>query len=389
MATIITNMNWKATPDYNPKNGTAKEPDENGIVQFEEGTVARTDNVEIFFTDKQLRFTEQMQSDLEALKASHRLVATVEPGYESIPKEEMWLESYATTAYRSDGSSFSVDYYYNRYEGKGYDSDYMSAYAAEANGEGDKGSYYYQLNLKSDIVSYFSTSASLYNDKIAIETGIDALIVEIKQNIADGKADPTKDLQTKVTINGVEWNFADFIDTVEIMNKGFDELDHRVTMNYEDYAKMGISSVYVNDWASKNLSKEQAAAVAKAVNEWIYGYVERQEEHLEENADTWRNVYNHPEKAEYYAYGGWVSASNVEHREAIKELFSSADFNSSSGIANIMQKYQEMMKPVYLAYGSTQSKLSSYLNNTVNHLYSYIANLFGTQCAARILDTSV
>lgn len=358
-------------------------------MQFEEGTVARTDNVEIVFTDKQLRFTEQMQSDLEALKASHRLVATVEPGYESVPKEEMWLGSYETTAYRSDGTSFSIYYYYNCYEGKGYDSGYMSAFAAEANGEGDKGSYYYQLNLKGDIVSYFSTSASLYNDKIAIETGIDALIAKIKQNIADGKADPTKDLQTKVAVNGVEWNLADLIDTVDVMNKGFDELDHRVTMNYEDYAKMGISSVYVNDWASKNLSEEQAVAVAKAVDERIYGYVERQEEHLEENADTWRNVYNPPEKAEYYAYGGWVSASNLEHREAIKELFSSADFTSSSGIANIMQKYQEMMKPVYLAYGATQSKLSGYLSNTVNHLYSYISNLFGTQGAARSLDTSV
>ena len=50
-------MNWKAPPDHNAKNGTAKEPDENGIVQFEEGAVARTDNVEIVFTDKQLRFT--------------------------------------------------------------------------------------------------------------------------------------------------------------------------------------------------------------------------------------------------------------------------------------------------------------------------------------------
>ena len=62
MATIITNMNRKVTPDYNSKNGTAKELDENGIVQIEEGTVARTDNLDIVFTDKP-SFTAQSQSD--------------------------------------------------------------------------------------------------------------------------------------------------------------------------------------------------------------------------------------------------------------------------------------------------------------------------------------
>ena len=391
MAAIITNMGWKATPDYNPKNGTAKEPDENCIVQFEEGAVARTDNVDIVFTDKMASGNtdpaSQVQSDAAALKGNSRLAETAE-NFKPL-EGEMWLGRYETTAYRSDGTSFSVDYYYNRIEGNGYDSGYMSAFAALANGEDDKGNYYYQLNLKADIVSAFSSSASLYNDKIAIETGIDALIAEIKQNIAYGKADPTKDLQTKVTVNGVEWNLADLIDTVEIMDKGFHELDLRVTMNYEDYAKMGISSSFVNDWASKNLSEEQASAVAKAVDEKIYGYVKRQDEHLEENADRWRNVYNTPEKAEYFAYGGCVAASNVEHREAIKELFASADFNSSSAIANIMKKYQELMKPVYLAYGATLNKLPSYISNTVNSLYSYISKIFGTQGAAKSLDTSV
>ena len=56
------------------------------------------------------------------------------------------------------------------------------------------------------------------------------------------------------------------------MNKGFAEVDHTITLNYEEYAKMGISSVYVNDWASKKLYKEQAATVAKAVDERSVNY---------------------------------------------------------------------------------------------------------------------
>ena len=391
MATIITNMGWKATPDYNPKNGTAKEPDENGIVQFEEGTVARTDNVDIVFTDKAGSNTNpasQVQSDAAGLKGNNRLLesmATAQP----IPDEELWKAGFDRTVYRSDGSSFTAHYQYNRYEGKGYDSGYMAALVAEVNGENDKGFYCYLNNLESDIVSAFSSADSMWDDKYAIRDSIQALMAEIKQNIADGKADPTKDLQTKVTVNGVEWNLADLIDTVEVMNKGFDELDHTITLNYEEYAKMGISSVYVNDWASKNLSEEQAAAVAKAVDERIYGYVKRQEEQLERDADTWKDRYVPPEKAEYYAYGSWVSASNVEHREAIQELFSSVDYNSPSNLASAMNKYRSLMTPVLLAYGATQRYLPDYLGDTVNHLYSYISKLFGTQSAARSLDTSV
>lgn len=391
MATIITNMGWKATPDYNPKNGTAKEPDENGIVQFEEGTVARTDNVDIVFTDKAGSNTNpasQVQSDAAGLKGNNRLLesmATAQP----IPDEELWKAGFDTTVYRSDGSSFTAHYQYNRYEGKGYDSGYMAALVAEVNGENDKGFYCYLNNLESDIVSALSSADSFWDDKYAIRDSIEALMAEIKQNIANGKADPTKDLQTKVTVNGVEWKLSDLIDTVEVMNKGFDELDHTITLNYEEYAKMGISSVYVNDWASKNLSEEQAAAVAKAVDERIYGYVKRQEEQLERDADTWKDRYVPPEKAEYYAYGSWVSASNVEHREAIQELFSSVDYNSPSNLASAMNKYKNLMTPVLLAYGATQRYLPDYLGDTVNHLYSYISKLFGTQGAARSLDTSV
>ena len=391
MATIITNMSWKAPPDYNAKNSTAKEPDENGIVQFEEGTVARTDNVDIVFTDKlgsgNTDPASQVQSDAAALKGSNRLA---EAAANFTPLEgEIWMAGFDRTIYRTDGSSFTAHYLYNYRESKGYDSNYLSAIAAEVKGENDKGFHCLTNNLESDIVSAFSSAASMWDDKYAIRDSIEALMAEIKQNIADGKADPTKDLQTKVTVNGVEWNLAELIDTVEVMKKGFDELDHTITLNYEEYAKMGISSVFVNDWASKNLSEEQAAAVAKAVDERIYGYVKRQDEQLERDADTWKDRYVPPEKAEYYAYGSWVSASNVEHREAIQELFSSVDYNSPSNLASAMNKYRSLMTPVLLAYGATQRYLPDYLGDTVNHLYSYISKLFGTQGAARSLDTSV
>ena len=389
MATIITNMSWKATPDYNAKNGTAKEPDENGIVQFEEGAVARTDSVEIVFTDKQPTFTSQMQSDLEALKATHRLAVKAEPGFESIPKEDRWLAGYDRTIYRTDGSSFTVRYQYNYRESKGYDCNYLSAIAAEAKGENDKGFFCLTNNLGLDIASYFSSSASFVDDRCAIIDGIEALMAEIRQNIADGKADPTKDLQTKVTVNGTEWNFAELIGTIETINKALDELEHTGSLDYEDYAKMGITLAYLKDWAGKNLSEDKAAAVTNAVEERFYSYIMRQEKFLEEDAERWQSRFNTPERAEYYAYGSWMSASNVEHREAIKELFASADYSSPSKLASVMNRYQNLMSPVFLANGATQSKLSGYLSLTVNHLYSCISQIFGTQGAAKSLDTSV
>ena len=92
--TITTNMNWKATPDYNAKNGTAKEPDENGIVQFEEGTVARTDNVDIVFTDNP-GYAAQVQSDAAAIKGNNRLA---EAAANFKPLEgDMWMAGFETT----------------------------------------------------------------------------------------------------------------------------------------------------------------------------------------------------------------------------------------------------------------------------------------------------
>lgn len=52
MTSIYTNMDWKATPSYNPANGTAGEPNpETGIVKCQPGTTARTDEVEINFCE--------------------------------------------------------------------------------------------------------------------------------------------------------------------------------------------------------------------------------------------------------------------------------------------------------------------------------------------------
>lgn len=382
MATIITNMSWKATPDYNPKNGTAKEPDENGIVQFEEGAVARTDSVDIVFTDKlgsgNTDYASQVQADAASLKGNGRLLesmATAQP----IPDEELWVAGYDRTIYRTDGSSFTLRYQYNYRESKGYDSNYLSGIAAEVRGEKDKGFYCLTNNLQNDITSFFSSSASHLEDRYAIGDAIEALMAEIRQNIADGKADPTKDLQTKVTVNGVEWNFAQLIGAVETMNKALDELEHTGSLDYEDYAKMGITSAYLKDWAGKNLSEDKAAAVTNAVEDKFYSYIMRQNKFLEEDAERWQSRVNTPERAEYYAYGSWMCASNVEHREAIKELFSSLDYSSPSKLASAMNRYQNLMLPVFLANGATHSKLSGYLSLTVNELYSYISKWFGSQ----------
>ena len=390
MATIITNMSWKATPDYNAKNGTAKEPDENGIVEFEEGAVARTDNVDIVFTDNAGKGNSdaaaQVQSDAGALKGNGRLAESM-ANCKPIPDEELWVAGYDRTIYRDDGSSFTLRYQYNYRESKGYDKNYLSAIAAEVNGENDKGFYCLINNLANDIVSFFSSAKSFRDDSYAVRDAIEALMTEIRQNIADGKADPAKDLQTKVTINGTEWNFSELIGTIETLNTALDDLEHTGSLDYEDYAKMGIKSAYLKDWAGKNLSEDKAAMVANAVEEKFYSYIMRQNKFLEEDAERWQSRYNTPERAEYYAYGSWMCASNVEHREAIKELFASADYSSPSKLAGIMNRYQSLMSPVFLANGATQSKLSGYLSLTVNHLYSYIAELFGTQSGVKNFST--
>lgn len=105
------------------------------------------------------------------------------------------------------------------------------------------------------------------------------------------------------------------------MKRSFDGIDRVITMDYIQYAEMGLSIGNVKKFAEENLNEEQNALVNKVLQAKADYYDSRMEDYMETHKDKWVNAATTSERQEYYKYGGFVSASNVELREALKELF--------------------------------------------------------------------
>lgn len=423
MTTIYTNMDWKSTPSYNPANSTAGEPDaETGIVKCQPRTTARTDELEINFcgnlpeeqADKIRGYANAVKdarllaapSDIsaESSKDTDRTTYIVAESPEaadtasdiSADSSEFFsgvrfihhtLDAYDRTAVASDGSTFSVRYAYSK-DGKECRGNYLSEIKDAVAGTVDSlEDAAYTINLKADITSYFSTASSLKADKYAIYRACQSAYKEIEQNIADGKADPTANLKTKVTINGTEWNFSELVNTVEKINKSFEYFDTHITLDYADYARLGASKAAVTDWAGKNLSEEKQSVVANALNARAQTYVQRERESLEESREHWDlpGVVIPGEKAKYYD-SIVLSASNKEVREKIMKLFEETDYRSPSSVSKTINRFKDIMLPIMIAFGGTQGASGS-VDYAVKDMYKYIADLFGG--SARGLNVSV
>ena len=387
MQTIYTNMDWKATPSYNPAKGTAGEPDpETGIVKCQPGTTARTDEVEINFcgnlSEEQ---AEKIRGYANAAKGTRLLAATASDiaalsseSTSAITFKRIVLDAYDKTAVASDGSTFSVRYAYSK-DGKECRNNYLSGMKGVAAGTaGTLEDAAYTINLKADITSYFSTASSRKADEHAIFQAYQSAMREIEKNMADGKADPTSGLKTTVTVNGTEWNFAELINTVEEINKSFEYYDTHGNLDYSDYAQLGVSKAHVKAWAGKHLSEDKQSVVANSLNARVETYIKREKDAREE----FRHIWDKPgaimsgEKAKYYETA-FLSASNKEVREEIMKLFEETDYDSSASVSNTISKYKKIMLPIFEAFCGFKSAAPDYVNSAVNNIYKYIADLFG------------
>lgn len=399
---INTNMDWKATPGYNAANGTAGEPDpETGIVKCEAGTTARTDEVEINFCgDVSEEQTEKIRDDVASLKGTRRIVTNPSDIAAQSSQKTACMEcdgvvrvsGYNRSVVASDGSSFTVRYTYDRDSRVEYRDNYLSGLVKSASGAAaDKANadYCYSNNIRADIVSYFSTASSRENDEKSIVNAYKSLLKEIKQNIADGKEDPADGLKTTVTVNGTEWNFAELLKTVDKMNESFAYFDRKGNLDYSDYAKMGVSKADVKNWAKENLSEDKQKVIGNVLNARVETFIQREKEGLEMSRDIWdKPGFVMPEEKAKYYETHVISATNKEAREEIMKLFEETDYSSSAAVSNTVNKYRNMMSPIYLAFGASNRVLPEYLDSAVNDIYKYIAGLFGGK-AAQGLNFSV
>ena len=157
------------------------------------------------------------------------------------------------------------------------------------------------------------------------------------------------------------------------MRRSFDGIDRVITMDYIQYAEMGLSIGNVKKFAEENLNEEQNALVDKVLQAKADYYDRRMEESMEKDKDHWMNAYTTPQRQEYYKYGNWVSASNVEAREAFKELFSSVGRTTS--MSSAMARYNQMIIPINIAASGSSSKMDKMLANDAKRLNAYYSSL--------------
>ena len=403
---INTNMDWKATPGYNAANGTAGEPDpKTGIVKCEAGTTARTDEVEInFCADPTEEQAEKVRSDVNNLKGGKPLSAESSDIIAKVAAQAsqktafmkcdgvVKVSGYNRSVTASDGSTFTVKYTYDSDSRLEYRDNYfsgMAEVAGRAASVDPNADYCYSNNIKADILSYFSTASSREADEKALSLAYNNALKEIKQNLALGKENPAEGLKTSVKVNGTEWNFSELLKTVDKMNESFAYFDRKGNLDYSDYAKMGVSRADVKSWAKENLSEDKQKMISDVLDARTETFIQREKEGLEQSRDIWdKPGFVMPEdKAKYYETHV-LSATNKQAREEIMKLFEETDYSSSSAVSNTVNKYRNMMSPVFLALGASNRDLPEYLDSALNDIYKYISGLFGGK-TVRGLNVSV
>ena len=304
------------------------------------------------------------------------------------------------TALGSNGESFYVAKWYNTATNETYDSDYMSIIEKIAGGESEQEhliNYAYMDNLTSDILSFFGTAATESGDAAYIKERLNAVIEEVRQNIAAGKENPTENLQTKFTLNGADWTLSDLLGAVDALQKACSAqstavtdnftIDNTVRMNYKDYAKLGMAAGYISRYAAENLNKEQADSLNSIMQGRIDAAIARSNKYMEQHrAETdaeWEKIQSNSDfylykeqwdkRREYYSFGrDTIIATNTQLRDKIMEIFSSV--GAGRTISNALNEYLELMKPVYSCL-DTPTQLGFDLDKDI--LSGYFNALFG------------
>lgn len=337
--------------------------------------IAKNTNCDTFENSE---FTEKVKSQIKDRIANLKVPSLFDIKGKPCTSGRSDLQSAFRTVVGRDGSVFNMSYTSNRVTGEDYGSGYMDALAKEAAGEDDPDYFQYFVNMKADVVAAFGTAATYKQDKAAIEKAIFSAIDEMKENIANGKKNPAENLKTTVNMGGVEWGIKDILETSALIRSSFDGIDRTITMDYIEYAKMGLSVGNVQNYADKNLNKEQANAVKDILKVHIDYYTKRSDECPLKSKEKFESFGKsitpvNSFRAQYYKYGGWVSATNEELRSSLIDVFSSVGKNRSLNSA--LSAYKQLMPPALKASGVSEKSHAEVLGNHTRTLSAYYYGL--------------
>lgn len=331
---------------------------------------AKTANCDTFeVRDISDKIKSQIKDRIANIKAPNILEIKGKP----ITDAPNYLRFSERTVVGRDGSTFQMGYYSNSKTGEKYRSGYLDILAEKAAGINNPNYVEYFSNMTFDIVSVFGTAATYKKDAGTVQRAIFSAIDEMKENIANGKENPYEDLKTSVRIGGVEWNFKDILNTSALTRNSFDDIDRTITMDYIEYAKMGLSIGNVQNYADKNLNKEQSDMVRAILKSRADYYDRRIDEAAEKSRDIWINAVSSEQRKKYYKYGYFVSATNEELRNSVRDIFASV--GKSTNLVGALTQYNKLMPPALKASGVSESSFAQVFKNNAKTLSEYFTSL--------------
>lgn len=194
--------------------------------------------------------------------------------------------------------------------------------------------------------------------------GINALIKEMKENISKGIANTPNNLETKLSVDGIEVTWKELMN-MQKTGKYIDKfLDAGGAGTYMTYANIGIARAYVHK-SGLGLTEDQVKFLSEAVEKKIDRKLESSRLILElATADKQNPMW------EGYYIGGTRTqpvASNTKMISEITEAFSKIDPNDKSTYDAAVDRFQKIMRPwetIFASYVARQAPgyASSYVH---------------------------
>lgn len=275
-----------------------------------------------------------------------------------------------------------------------------------------------QLKSESKDLIQISRESASYESSVSLEELKN--LGELNQNYCNYSSDvffqknmPQITTDGSYMVGGVNFSKDELEQCRMVMKTAVDGIDCGIGKNtnidYKNYAQMGIAVSSVKTFASENLTEEQAAVVNRAMQEYNEALINLEKETLSGSnyvdskyadfsdyygkervlGDSEIDAINKLKEqlsritGRYYAPSqkGMTavvqSATNQELIDEITDLFSDLDCMDEQSVNIATEKYKELMKPAYVAYGMNDmhGSLAKILNEDVSKFKSQISNM--------------
>lgn len=275
-----------------------------------------------------------------------------------------------------------------------------------------------QIKSESKNLGQISTEGVSYESSVSLE-GLKH-VGELDRNYCNYSSDvffrnnmPQVSTDGKVMIGGVSFSKEELEQCRVVMQAAADSIGCGIGKNtnidYKNYAQMGIAESSVKAYASEHLSEEQATVVSKAMQEYNEALINLEKEAFN-SGDYVKTEYEG--LSDYYGMARVLSdgeidainklkeemsritgryyapsvkgmtacvqsATNEDLKGKITDLFINLDVTDEQSVNAAVEKYKELMRPAYIAYGMNDShgSLSKILNQDAANFKMQISNL--------------